>query len=381
MKIEKNSYELLDSVSLSKRLFSGFIDFVLLILLEFVLFLGVCHPIIKTIPSYQEYDSIRENEMNTLFSYSIEAKLLKEENGKILNENEMFQRFVYKEVLLSFNENKDYFLTNDISSINNPYQVEMSSPSNNELIYFYVTYAKDNNLIDYKGMDPLDYYINVIGSSNSILSYYEINESNFPVLKPSLALSYYKEIENNKREELQSFYSFYDSIFQSSSKILMNEEKYKMHYEIYEDAYYKSISYLAVGVLIAHLVTYLIIYLIFPLFVFKYNMTLGRRIFKIVTFKDNDDISIYMKLVISLVFFFLSYFSIFFSFGFFFGLNFINAPLFTLFNLNISNSLFALISLLIFVINYVFVFGRNNQSLADRLLDIEMKDANHFVSK
>ena len=150
---------------------------------------------------------------------------------------------------------------------------------------------------------------------------------------------------------------------------------------IYEDAYYKSISYLAVGVLIAHLVTYLIIYLIFPLFVFKYNMTLGRRIFKIVTFKDNDDISIYMKLVISLVFFFLSYFSIFFSFGFFFGLNFINAPLFTLFNLNISNSLFALISLLIFVINYVFVFGRNNQSLADRLLDIEMKDANHFVSK
>ena len=319
--------------------------------------------------------------MNTLFSYSIEAKLLKEENGKILNENEMFQRFVYKEVLLSFNENKDYFLTNDISSINNPYQVEMSSPSNNELIYFYVTYAKDNNLIDYKGMDPLDYYIDVIGSSNSILSYYEINESNFPVLKPSLALSYYKEIENNKREELQSFYSFYDSIFQSSSKILMNEEKYKMHYEIYEDAYYKSISYLAVGVLIAHLVSYLIIYLIFPLFVFKYNMTLGRRIFKIVTFKDNDDISIYMKLVISLVFFFLSYFSIFFSFGFFFGLNFINAPLFTLFNLNISNSLFALISLLIFVINYVFVFGRNNQSLADRLLDIEMKDANHFVSK
>ena len=381
MKIEKNSYELLDSVSLSKRLFSGFIDFVLLILLEFVFFLGVCHPIIKTIPSYQEYDSIRENEMNTLFSYSIEAKLLKEENGKILNENEMFQRFVYKEVLLSFNENKDYFLTNDISSINNPYQVEMSSPSNNELIYFYVIYAKDNNLIDYKGMDPLDYYIDVIGSSNSILSYYEINESNFPVLKPSLALSYYKEIENNKREELQSFYSFYDSIFQSSSKILMNEEKYKMHYEIYEDAYYKSISYLAVGVLIAHLVTYLIIYLIFPLFVFKYNMTLGRRIFKIVTFKDNDDISIYMKLVISLVFFFLSYFSIFFSFGFFFGLNFINAPLFTLFNLNISNSLFALISLLIFVINYVFVFGRNNQSLADRLLDIEMKDANHFVSK
>ena len=68
----------------------------------------------------------------------------------------------------------------------------------------------------------------------------------------------------------------------------MNEEKYKMHYEIYEDAYYKSISYLAVGVLIAHLVTYLIIYLIFPLFVFKYNMTLGRRIFKIVTFKDNS---------------------------------------------------------------------------------------------
>ena len=381
MKIEKNSYELLDSVSLSKRLFSGFIDFVLLILLEFVLFLGVCHPIIKTIPSYQEYDSIRENEMNTLFSYSIEAKLLKEENGKILNENEMFQRFVYKEVLLSFNENKDYFLTNDISSINNPYQVEMSSPSNNELIYFYVTYAKDNNLMDYKGMDPLDYYIDVIGSSNSILSYYEINESNFPVLKPSLALSYYNEIENNKREELQSFYSFYDSIFQSSSKILMNEEKYKMHYEIYEDAYYKSISYLAVGVLIAHLVTYLIIYLIFPLFVFKYNMTLGRRIFKIVTFKDNDDISIYMKLVISLIFFFLSYFSIFFSFGFFFGLNFINAPLFTGSNLNISNSLFALISLLIFVINYVFVFGRNNQSLADRLLDIEMKDANHFVSK
>lgn len=382
MKLQENSIPLLDNARTERRLFSGLIDFAIMCILEFAIFLGVIFQIIKIIPAYTTADAKREYEMNILYDMSAEAKLIvKKDDGTICKENEMFYRYVYKEILLSYNENRLDFINDGINEIDNPYGVSPSSKDENELIYFFTQYAYERNLLDYEGLEPLEYFVTKIGSSFNLDKFFIIDETyqDIPVLKSSVAITYYKELKDNKINELNDLYEYYVGVFKKASILVMDQPEYKEHYKIYEDAYFSSISYIAGGILLSHTVSYLIVYLIIPLFAFGYGSTIGRRILKIVIVDGEKEIS-KAKIVLNAMLYYLqSYFSVFISFGLFFGLNMLNAPLFIAGSLQINNSLFSIISLILFIISYSFIFRKSLRTLNDSILSLDFKDARHFI--
>ncbi len=128
MKIEESNIDILEKARPSKRIFAWLIDFLLLSVGEFLIFIGIVFQIIKIMPGYAEADKGREVEMLKLYSYSVSAHLveLKEDNTPV-SETEMYLHFCYKEILLSFDEFGTDFKNNGIDEIDNPLNQEASS--------------------------------------------------------------------------------------------------------------------------------------------------------------------------------------------------------------------------------------------------------------
>ncbi len=384
MKIEENNIDLLENASAGKRILSWIIDFLPLSISEFLIFIGIVFQVIKVMPGYIDADKGREREMLELYSYSVSAHLieLKEDNTPV-SESEMFYRFCYKEILLSFDEFKTEFSNNGVEEILNPLNQEKSSISNNELLYFYLDYVPNNGLIDYKGVSPLSYYVNTVCEGTSLGEYYLINATSIeiPVLKSSFAISLYNELKESKRStSFQNLYSFYDTIYQKASKVITSLDAYKEIYAVYEAYYYKSAAYTAYGILLSHLLSFLIFYLIVPMFCFGYGASIGRRIFLEASTHENKPIPKGLTALRSLFYFFETYCSLFLSFSLFFGFNLLKSPLFVIGSLQISNAVFALFSAFILLINFFAVLiRRDNRTISEALLKIDVKDARHYT--
>lgn len=386
MKIEENNIDILDNARPSKRIWAWIVDFLTLGIGEFLIFIAVIFQIIKVLPGYVEADQGREKKMFELYDYSVSAHLieLKEDNTP-RSETEMFIRFAYKEILLSYDESKEEFQKNGIETISNPYEMKPSSLENNELLYFFTQYANEKKLIDYQGTSTLSYYVNTICNDSKITEYYLIDPSysKFPVLKTVFAIDLYKELlENKQGDNFQNLYRFYDATYQKAANIVTNQPEYKSIYTEYESYYYRSVSYIAYGILISHLLSFIIFYLIIPLLSFGYGMSLGKRIFKEVSIIDNKPIG-KGDIALRSVFYFLeTYCSILLSFGLVFGFNLVKSPLFVIGNIQISNAIFALISIAILIVNVLALFVRHDdRTISDNILNIDVKDANHFAEK
>ncbi len=386
MKIEENNIDILDNARPSKRIWAWIIDFLTLGIGEFLIFIAVIFQIIKVLPGYVEADQGREKKMFELYDYSVSAHLieLKEDNTP-RSETEMFIRFAYKEILLSYDESKEEFQKNGIETISNPYEMKPSSLENNELLYFFTQYANEKKLIDYQGTSALSYYVNTICKDSKITEYYLIDSScsEIPVLKTVFAIDLYKELlENKQGDNFQNLYRFYDATYQKAANIVTSQPEYKSIYTEYEFYYYRSVSYIAFGILISHLLSFIIFYLIIPLFSFGYGMSLGKRLFKEVSIIDNKPIG-KGNIALRSVFYFLeTYCSILLSFGLVFGFNLVKSPLFVIGNIQISNAIFALISIVILIVNVLALFVRHDdRTISDNILNIDVKDANHFAEK
>lgn len=386
MKIEENNIDILENARPSKRIWAWIIDFLTLGIGEFLIFIGVIFQIIKVLPGYIEADQGREKKMLELYDYSVSAHLIELKEGNTpRSESEMFLRYAYKEVLLSYDESKEEFQKNNIESIANPYNLEASSPTNNELIYFFTQYANEKNLVDYGTVSPLSYYVNSVCKDTKIEDYYLIDASytKIPVLKTVFAIELYQElVENKQGENFQNLYRFYDTIYQKAANIVTSQPEYQSVYQLYEAYYYRSASYVAWGILLSHLFSFLIFYLVVPLFGFGYGMSIGRRLFKEVSVVHNAPIQKGTIALRSLFYFLETYGSIFLSFGLFFGFNLVKSPLFIVANLQINNAVFALISIIILIINVFALFIRHDdRTISDNILKIDVKDANHFIEK
>lgn len=386
MKIEENNIDILDNARPSKRIWAWIIDFLTLGIGEFLIFIAVIFQIIKVLPGYVEADQGREKKMFELYDYSVSAHLieLKEDNTP-RSETEMFIRFAYKEILLSYDESKEEFQKNGIETISNPYEMKPSSLENNELLYFFTQYANEKKLIDYQGTSALSYYVNTICNDSKITEYYLIDSSysKIPVLKTVFAIDLYKELlENKQGDNFQNLYRFYDATYQKAANIVTNQPEYKSIYTEYESYYYRSVSYIAYGILISHLLSFIIFYLIIPLLSFGYGMSLGRRFFKEVSIIDNEPIGKGSIALRSVFYFLETYCSILLSFGLVFGFNLVKSPLFIIGNIQISNAIFALISIVILIVNVFALFVRHDdRAISDNILNIDVKDANHFAEK
>ncbi len=385
MKIAPENYPLLDYPSNFRRLGAGIIDFIILSLLTFGVFLGCTYQIIKVIPDFVSQDQIRESEMRELYQISEEAGLLTlNEDGLTYSQNQLFEFYVYKHIEYAYHLDPDFFIDSGVSTINNPYDfITINSPSDDDFYQFYVNYASMHQLIDYGDLSPREYYVNNILKDYGEIFRVSVNEGIVP-FNNAFALSLYREINgsSDSTEYIEKLSDFYSITFTKAEELLRSDPIYQTHYQIYETNYLGSMQYLAFGILISYLIAYLAVHFL-PTLLTKYGFTLGRFAFKLVMFKDDGPAKKLPKLGHLGISFILQYFALALPFIIAFGTNFLSAPFFISVNIRaFNNLLLCLISAIAFIIMYFSAFiRRDSRSLNDLICKIEIKNAKYYLEK
>lgn len=385
MKIADINYPLLDYPSNFRRLGAGIIDFIILSLLTFAVFLGCSYQIIKVIPDFVNKDQIREEEMRELYQISEEAGLLTlNDEGLTYSQSQLFEFYAYKHIEYAYQLDPDFFISSGLSKIDNPYDfISINSPSDDDFYQFYVNYANEHQLIDYGNNTPREYYLNNVLKDYGEIFRLSVSEGIVP-FNNAFALSLYREINGSSEssEYLTKLSDFYTLTFSKAETLLRNDPTYLTHYQIYETNYLGSMQYMAFGILISYFISYLAAYF-FPTFFTKYGFTLGRFIFKLVMFKNGEPAKKLPKLAHLSLSFILQYFSLALPFIIAFGTNFLSAPFFISVNTRaFNNLLLCLISAIAFIIMYFSAFiRRDSRSLNDLICKIEIKNAKYYLEK
>ena len=149
--MEKEDLKGLQEQTITSRIVSSLINGVFLFILNLLIVLFVCFPILKNIPSYKENNENTFNEVYNMYRLEEDAKLnyLKEGSTKeIISELDYFSIWLNK----TLDNSKKY---NDSTGNET---IELAKED--ELAYYFVYFKSENkiNLESYNNLEPLEYY-------------------------------------------------------------------------------------------------------------------------------------------------------------------------------------------------------------------------------
>ena len=372
--MEKEDLKGLQEQTITSRIVSSLINGVFLFILNLLIVLFVCFPILKNIPSYKENNENTFNEVYNMYRLEEDAKLnyLKEGSTKeIISELDYFSFWLNK----TLDNSKKYNDSIDIETI------ELAKED--ELAYYFVYFKSENkiNLESYNDYEPLEYYQDLF--FDYFNQKYFLTRDNIDI--PLIKSEYIEELSNSLNNNINSdifneIYNSFIEIHQIALNDFTNYEVYQTHYNSYLNSY-KFISNLGVASLVITFIIIYILYTLIPSLIVRYNVTLGEIITKTRRITSSDTwINYKQGLVINLLYLIEILFIVIIISFFTFGLSSLVFPLFYIGSLGITSLHFFLLSFILMIINTAFnAFRSDHLSLIDLLSKTKQISMKNYI--
>src|SRR5574344_1640323 len=182
----------------SKKISSFCIDFIIVLIFGCLFAYGSVN-INKSLDSYKESANLVDKKISLLNQYTFEAKLSDiDSEGNIVSTNDMYKKYAISHILLSYDNNIEYFAANGINNLHENSNIKDKyvsiSVNTDSLAYFYCVYLPnltgEVNQPDYKGLTPYEYYKNIIKDNTNDYSMFDFADE-YPTLKPEFAVGLY----------------------------------------------------------------------------------------------------------------------------------------------------------------------------------------------
>ncbi len=372
--MEKEDLKGLQEQTITSRIVSSLINGVFLFILNLLIVLFVCFPILKNIPSYKENNENTFNEVYNMYRLEEDAKLnyLKEGSTKeIISELDYFSIWLNK----TLDNSKKYNDSIDLETI------ELAKED--ELAYYFVYFKSENkiNLESYNNLEPLEYYQDLF--FDYFNQKYFLTRDNIDI--PLIKSDYIEELSNSLNNNINSdifneIYNSFIEIHQIALNDFTNYEVYQTHYNSYLNSY-KIISNLGVASLVITFIIIYILYTLIPSLIVRYNVTLGEIITKTRRISSSDTwINYKQGLIINLLYLIEILFIVIIISFFTFGLSNLVFPLFYIGSLGITSLHFFLLSFILMIINTAFsAFRSDHLSLIDLLSKTKQISMKNYI--
>lgn len=372
--MEKEDLKGLQEQTITSRIVSSLINGAFLFILNLLIVLFVCYPILKNIPSYKENNENTFNEVYNMYRLEEDAKLnyLKEGSTKeIISELDYFSIWLNK----TLDNSKKYNDSIDLETI------ELAKED--ELAYYFVYFKSENkiNLESYNNLEPLEYYQDLF--FDYFNQKYFLTRDNIDI--PLIKSEYIEELSNSLNNNINSdifneIYNSFIEIHQIALNDFTNYEVYQTHYNSYLNSY-KFISNLGVASLVITFIIIYILYTLIPSLIVRYNVTLGEIITKTRRITSSDTwINYKQAFVINLLYLIEIFFIVIIISFFTFGLSSLVFPLFYIGSLGITSLHFFLLSFILMIINTAFsAFRSDHLSLIDLLSKTKQISMKNYI--
>lgn len=382
-----------------KRFVSFFIDFIVVFIFTYLIFLGGFE-ITKRTDSYKYAQGIVSDEIAYYVDYSEETHVveyLEKESATRKDSDGIIIENLCRAIVHSYNVlgNSDLpeFKIEDYSSV---LKYGEATSQTDTISYFYTQYIPqhpERNISNLDGKDPIVYLFDTYKQSfgdNAEIFIFNQEKSEIPLLNIRTAyyISYFLKYdsEDNIGEKGLDYYNAYYNAYnimleQAEMLIIKSEPYYTDHYLVYQKYQNKQSAYVNYTILASLVLGYLVGSLL-PKLLFKDDRTIGRLVMGLgVITKDNEKTKWYVKLIHSIcgIFGFISIITIIYMFPPFYGnYDFMMVPLIGN-NYSFSLVILFFVILIIAMINYIpLLFNHTRQSLLDFALRISVVDSRHI---
>lgn len=388
-------------VKTGKRFISFFIDFVVFLLVGYLLSLGFL-PLMKNSSSYQEAENKVQEEIRYynnyiedthLVSFIDDEKTTRKDDDILIFENLSkaiyfsYQTFEEKNEVHQFS---DFIITSDSKFA----AYGPASLTNDDLAYFYTQYVPTiqktekhpGTIIEFQGNNPA-YYLNNLYKNSAMGEYFSYGEMNsMPVMYSNISYSLFVYLTQKKNDVNEStynagenyystFYSAYRSLLQSAESLCVKDEPYYTeHYLPYREEIAKQGRLLNIAVLISLVLSYLLSILL-PKLIFRHDQTIGRKCLSLyVADPEGGNPKPYFSVLQSILGIF-GYLPSLFLFYMLPPFNGVFDPLFTPFVGNIALIWFIAIPAFLVMVNYIpSLFFADRETLLEMLFKVRLKD-------
>lgn len=372
--MEKEDLKGLQEQTITSRIVSSLINGVFLFILNLLIVLFVCFPILKNIPSYKENNENTFNEVYNMYRLEEDAKLnyLKEGSTKeIISELDYFSIWLNK----TLDNSKKYNDSIDLETI------ELAKED--ELAYYFVYFKSENkiNLESYNNLEPLEYYQDLFFDYFNQKYFLTRDNIDIPLIKSDYIEELSNSLNNNTNSDIfNEIYNSFIEIHQIALNDFTNYEVYQTHYNSYLNSY-KFISNLSVASLVITFIIIYILYTLIPSLIVRYNVTLGEIITKTRRITSSDTwINYKQGFVINLLYLIEILFIVIIISFFTFGLSSLVFPLFYIGSLGITSLHFFLLSFILMIINTAFsAFRSDHLSLIDLLSKTKQISMKNYI--
>ena len=298
MKGIKYSYEL-DNNRLKDFLLS-FINTVIILLSSFVIYLSVFFPIYKT--QYRQDNLNIEETSQTLFDIGFESKLYHGDKEKKETYSLSSSYKHYVRTLLRYDyENSDYDLETDPDNYKLKKEEMDLFPEIKEFDddffgYFYVTYSLNNNLVDYQGKEPKDFFkyeiLNIDDESDG--GKFFVDNTGYPHLKNDVRTALYNYVVLGANTKAYSnvdkeFFAYFSKLYEDSGNVLLTYAPYKEAFDLYNHSYNRVHSFNKVAVYVSFFVSLIAVAIIVPL-CNKHKQNVSQLILRRVDLSKNEEV-------------------------------------------------------------------------------------------
>ena len=393
MAFTKVDYEITPRVSKSRRFLVELLELLAISLTCLLLFSTVTINVIEKNDTYQQYDSLKEEARKDLFKIGEESHLAQkyDDSETYLDTYDMYLRYCYKQIHLSYELYKEDFVNNHFETIKDPYNQPVLNKDNDELQYFYTVYApekgivnSDNPLNNYlNNILDLDEYDNVIVFNNERQCLMLNPEKEIKGEKHNFGVLLYTElVEDNKSSAMLMLNKFYKNYYEKADELLSQTSDYQQAYQIYEKNMLGVGQYISFGFIINFLIVALCYYLIMPL-IKKEASTPLKHFFQFsLTDNEGEEIKFYKKSIYYFLKTLTSFFSLFFVFYFAYGMIIFTYPFGVIASFKVTPLLFIVISFALWLINELAVYLpiniKENKTALDLAFNIHHADMREF---
>ena len=297
MKDAKYSYEL-DNNRLKDFLLS-FINTVIIIAASFAIYFSVFFPISKT--QYGKDRSNVEETSQTLFDIGYESKLYHGDKDKKETYSLTSSYRYYVRTLLRYDyENSDYDLEKDPDNFKLKKDEidlfpEIKDFDDDFFGYFYVTYCFSNNLVNYQGKEPIEYFkyeILNIDDENGGGKFF-VDGVSYPHLKSDVRTALYNYVVLSATNKAygnvdKEFFAYFTNLYEESGNVLLTYLPYKEAYDLYSYSYNRIHNFNKLAIYVSFFISLIIVAIIVPL-CNKHKQNIAQLILKRVDLSKNEE--------------------------------------------------------------------------------------------
>ena len=285
--------------SFNRQMVAHLIDgLAMMIVLTFAL-IGA-NSFVASTQAYITSESALNQERIAVYQIEEEAKVyqfLNNQNGQyetLRPLEDIFADYVLKHVLLSYSIDPAPFSTYSVV-IDNPTNLQPASYEQDQLAYFYVSYATQYNqfeqqthdVVNFESDTPEVFYYRTLKRLSPDVDYWVLDEVNytFPHLKSAFAVDLYIYLfeDENHQAGLTNYNKLavaYQAIWQEQVAALVSSQRFSNHFNQYLYYYEICSRIIQLSSIITYGATFLLVYLL-PQFWMKNMQTFGKKIMKI----------------------------------------------------------------------------------------------------